>query len=40
MTTAIQIVLANPLIALADFARLPCGVKLISGALGISMRMH
>jgi hypothetical protein len=40
MTAAIQIVLADPLIALADFAGLPCDEKFSCGALGISMRMH
>jgi hypothetical protein len=40
MTIAIQIVLANALIALANFAGLPCGVEFSRPALGISMRMH
>jgi hypothetical protein len=40
MTDAIQIVLANSLIALADFAGLPCGEIIFSVPLGISMRMH
>jgi hypothetical protein len=40
MTVRIQIVLADPLIALADFAGLPCDEKISSAALGISMRMH
>jgi hypothetical protein len=40
MTAAIQIVLAIPLIALADFAGQPCGEIFSPAALGISMRMH
>jgi hypothetical protein len=40
MTAAMQIVLADPLIALAEFAGLPCGERFSHAALGISMRMH
>jgi hypothetical protein len=40
MTAAIQIVLANRLIALADFADLPRNEIIFPRPLGISMRMH
>jgi hypothetical protein len=40
MTLAIQIALANTLIALAEFARLPRIGIIFWLPLGISMRMH
>jgi hypothetical protein len=40
MMPAIQIVLANSLIALADFADLPRIGIIFQLSLGISMRMH